>query len=96
MVGEVVGRIEEHDVIYILEKDILFCKNTTMPYKVMKSALLDSPIDRLHLKADLVMTVNCGVVQLACLTTSIENIKEINKNIKKIKKDGRKSISTKS
>ena len=81
----IVGKIEGHDVIYVPEKDILFCKNTTMPYKVMRLALLDSPVDRLELKSDLVMTVDHGIVQLACLTTTIENCIEINKQIKKVK-----------
>lgn len=90
----IVGKIEGHDVIYVPEKDILFCKNTTMPYQVMKAALLDNPIDRMELKKDLTMTVNEGIVQLACLTTNIENVKEINKNIKQIKKDGRRISKT--
>ncbi len=95
MKEEIVGKIEGYDVIYIPEKDILFCKNTTMPYKVMKAALLDSPIDRMELKKDLTMTVSEGIVQLACLTTNIENVKEINKNIKKIRNNGRRIIKTK-
>ena len=82
----IVGKIQDHDVIYVPEKDILFCKNTTMPYSVMRLALIDSPVDRLELKSDLVMTRGeNGVIQMACLTTNIENIKEINKQIKKIK-----------
>lgn len=85
----IVGKIESYDVIYVPEKDILFCKNTTMPYSVMRLALLDSPVDRMELKSDLVMTRTGDVVQLACLTTNIENIKEINKQIKKIKNERR-------
>jgi hypothetical protein len=95
MKEEIVGKIEGYDVIYLPEKDILFCKNTTMPYKVMKAALLDCPVDRLELKEKLTMTVSEGIVQLACLTTNIENVKEINKNITKIK-NGRRIIKTKS
>ena len=91
----IVGNIEGYDVIYILEKDILFCKNTTMPYKVMKSALLDDPLDRLELKKDLVMTKEGEIIRLACLTTNIKNCIEINKQIKKIKQNGRRISKTK-
>ena len=89
-----VGRIEGHDVIYVPERDILFCKNTTMPYKVMKAALLDDPTDRLELKKDLTMTRDGEIIRLACLTTNIENCIEINKKIKKIKQDGRRISKT--
>ena len=82
----IVGKIQDHDVIYVPEKDILFCKNTTMPYSVMCAALIDAPVDRLELKSDLVMTKSDnGIVQMACLTTNMENIREINKQIKKVK-----------
>ena len=90
----IVGKIQDHDVIYIPEKDILFCKNTTMPYSVMRAALIESPVDRLELKSDLIMTQSDnGIIQLACLTTNIENIKEINKQIKKVK-NGRRISKT--
>ena len=95
MSQEIVGKIEGYDVIYIPEKDLLFCKNTTMPYKVMKAALIDDPLDRLHLKEGLTMTKDGSVIHMACLTTNIENCIEINKKIKKIKQDGRRISKTK-
>jgi len=94
MTEVIVGKIQGHDVIYVPEKEMLFCKNTTMPYKVMRLALLDSPVDRLELKNDLVMTVDQGIVQLACLTTTIENCIEINKQIKKVRQNGRRISKT--
>lgn len=90
MSEEIVGKIEGYNVVYVPEKDILFCKNTTMPYKVMKGALIDSQIDRMVLKSDLIMTADQGIIRLGCLTTNIENIEEININIKKIKQNVRR------
>lgn len=95
MIKEIVGKIDEYDVLYLPEKDLIYCKNTTMPYSIMQEALIKSPLDRTELKKDLIVTINGESVQLACLTTTIENIKSINKNIKKIKTNGRRTIKTK-
>jgi hypothetical protein len=92
---EIVGKIEGYDVIYLPEKDLVFCKNTTMPYEAMKVSLFDNPLDRLKLKKDLTMTKDGCIVHMACLTTNIENCIEINKKIKKIKQDGRRISKTK-
>ena len=79
-----VGRIEEHDVIFVPEKDIVFCKNTAIPYNKLKEALFSS-IDKIELTSDLTMKKELGLIQLGCLTTTIENCKEINLNIKKVR-----------
>jgi len=94
MQEKIVGKIEGYDVIYLPEKDMLFCKNTTMPYKVMKAALIDDPLDRLNLKKGLTMTKDGSIIHLACLTTNIENCIEINKKNKKIKQNGRRISKT--
>lgn len=84
----VVGSIEDHDVIYVSEKDILFCKNTSVPYNKMRGVLIDREYDRCEIKNDLIATISdTGMVSLGCLTTTLENCIEINKEIKKIKKD---------
>lgn len=86
MSQEIVGKIDGYDVIYVSEKDIIFCKNTTLPYAMMKAALIDGMIDRLDLKEDLVMTIDGEIVRLACLTTTLENCRKINKKVNKFRK----------
>ena len=82
----VVGEIEGYDVLYIPERDIVFCKNTTIPYKVLKRILFEDTVDRVELKKDLMFYSNKNNISLGCLTTTLENCKLINKNIKKHKK----------
>ena len=90
----IVGEIEEFDVIYVPEKDVLFCKNTTIPYKRIKKAV-DSNIDKEELKSNLTMYIDRGSVQLGCLTTTLENIKQIDLNIKKVRKQNGEFIKNK-
>lgn len=85
MSQHIVGKIEHYDVIYVPEKDIIFCKNTTVPYKLMKAVLIDREMDRVEIKSDLVASINKEIVQLGCLSTTVENCESINKQIKKIK-----------
>lgn len=85
MSQHIVGEIEHYDVIYVPEKDIIFCKNTTVPYKLMKAVLIDREMDRVEIKSDLVASINKEIVQLGCLSTTVENCESINKQIKKIK-----------
>ena len=85
----IVGSIEGYDVIYLHKKDILFCKNTAVPYQKMKSAI-DNKIDREVIKNDLIMHIDDHGVQLGCLTTTLENCKKIDLKIKKIKENERR------
>lgn len=82
----VVGKIEEYDVYYLPEKDTIFCKNTAVPYDKMRIVLIERKYDRAQIKADLEAFIDGGLVELGCLTTTVENCEEINKNIKKIKR----------
>ena len=83
---EIVGKIQGHDVIYVPEKDLVFCKNSTIPYPHLKKVLFDKEIDCLKVREDLVVRVDQDIVTLGCLTTTLENCRLINKNIKKVKK----------
>lgn len=83
--SEIVGKIEGFDVLYIPEKDVLFCKNTTVPYKHMKQLLIDREVDRAEIKNEMMATIDSNIVTLGCLTTSLENCENINKEIKKFK-----------
>ena len=42
-------------------------------------------MDRVEIKSDLVASINKEIVQLGCLSTTVENCESINKQIKKIK-----------
>lgn len=81
-----VGKIEEHPVLYLPEKDLLYCKKVVFPYKTLEEALIESTLERIEIKEDFIITKKGNSIQLACLTTSISNITLINKNIKKYKK----------
>lgn len=92
MSKHVVGNIEGYDVVYVDDRDTLFCKNTTMPYQVMKR-LVQSSIDRQPLKADLVYHRDGFLITLGCLTTTMEHCNEIIKIVTQINKlDGTKRI----
>lgn len=81
-----VGEIQGHDVLYIPEKDIVFCKNTTLPLpKVLET--LRSPLDRVEIpNKNMVVLLSESRIEFGCLTTDRENIKSIYKQIQKIKK----------
>ena len=81
-----VGQIQDYDVFYLPERDLVFCKNTVIPYPQLKEVLLDKSLSKYEFKEDIIMTrATSDIIQLACLTTNIENIKQINNQIKKIK-----------
>lgn len=85
-----VGQIEDQEVIYIPEKDVIFCKNTVVPYNVIR-LLLKSSSSREELpEKNLVITKNSSNVSLGCLNTTMSNIWTIDKNIKNIKSSWKK------
>ena len=82
----IVGKVQAHDVYYLPERDLVFCKNTVIPYTKLKEVLLEDLVDKYTFKEDVIMTRAAeSIIQFACLTTNIENIKEINNQIKKIR-----------
>lgn len=82
----IVGKIEHHDVLYLPEKDLVYCKNTVFPYKLMEEHLIKSSLDKIKIKEDFVITKHGNSIKLSCLNTTLNNIKNINKNIKKWQK----------
>lgn len=80
-----VGQIEDQEVIYIPEKDILFCKNTAVPYKAIRPLLKSSSCREELAEKNLIITKNGSNVSLGCLNTTMSNIWAIDKNIKNIK-----------
>ncbi len=85
----IVGKIEEYDVIYIAEKDIVFCKNTVIPYQIVKDAFSKS-LSRQQLKEDLYYTNDGFIITLGCLSTTTKEFKKFIKNIEKIKLDAKR------
>lgn len=81
----VVGQIEGHDVLYMPEKDYVFCKNTVLPLHIMLEALRNNA-DRVEVpEKNLVIKLSEATVDMGCLTTTKENLYSIKKNISKIK-----------
>lgn len=79
----IVGKIEHHDVLYLPEKDLVYCKNTVFPYKLMEEHLIKSSCDRIKIKEDFIITKQQSSIKLSCLNTTSSNIININKNIKR-------------
>ena len=82
----VVGTIEGYDVIYIEQRDTIYCKNTAVPFKVIER-IIKGNMDRDEIpEKNLVITKDNGTVSLGCLTTTMENCLNIRRSIYKIKK----------
>lgn len=74
---QIVGNIQEYDVIYVPEKRILFCKNTAVPYDLLKEAVYGD-MDRYNIpQKNLVIRKSGEIIEFGCLTTTIENAKNI-------------------
>mgnify|MGYP006908983142 CR=1 FL=1 len=91
----IVGEVEGYPVIYIEEKDTIFCKNTAVKYSLLKR-LYDSPFSREKIEEkSLTITKEehfvFGIawidhfVTFGCLTTTKEYCQTVIKNINKIK-----------
>lgn len=86
----IVGNIEGNEVIYIEEKDIVFCKNTVLPYKIAKKAF-QTPLSKQQLKEDLYYTNDGFNITLGCLNTTNREYQTIIKNIEKIKLNAKRN-----
>ena len=76
-----VGRIEDYPVIYVPEKKLVFCKNTIVPLDEMKKILHSGTSKHRIERANLPITKFANTIELGCLTTTISNLKEIEKQI---------------
>lgn len=85
-----VGTIQGYDVIYVKERDQVFCKNTSVSFSLIKKLVFSNSIRENIPEKNLVITKDNNNVTLGCLVTTISNLKEISKNIKKIKNDWKK------
>lgn len=82
----VVGNINGYDVIYGIEKDIVFCKNTCVSYKILKDTFKGS-LNRVQLKDDLYFIKDDFIITLGCLSLTSAEYKQIINKIEKIKLD---------
>ena len=81
----VVGQIQGYDVIYIPEKDYVFCKNTVLPLQIMLN-VLKCKTDRIEVPdKNLTIKISYSKVDMGCLTTTKENLISIKKIISKLK-----------
>ena len=79
-----VGKIEGHDVLYIPEKHIVFCKNTAVPVPLLEG-ILDSSLSKHNIpEKNLTITKHNGVIKLGCLCTTESNLFKIRKTIQLI------------
>ena len=82
----IVGEVEGYPVIYIEEKDTIFCKNTAVKYSLLKR-LYDSPFSREKIEEkSLTITKEEHFVTFGCLTTTKEYCQTVIKNINKMNK----------
>lgn len=80
-----VGKIGIYDVLYIPEKDIIFCKNTTIKYPLIRK-IIKSSLDRTEIpEKELVIIKDSNIIHLGCLTTTLENCENISREIRKYK-----------
>lgn len=78
----ILGSIQGYDVIYIPEKDILFCKNTAVKRKWIEDAL-NSNLARIKIEEkDLVITKDKNLITLGCLHLTKQQAIEILNKIK--------------
>lgn len=84
--SEIVGVIEGYDVIYVPEKDVLFCKNTSVKFPVIERIIKYSTEEKNEIpEKNLTITKDNGIIHLGCLTTTIDNCLNIRRKVRQIK-----------
>ncbi len=81
---QVVGNIDGNDVIYNTEDETVFCKNTELPYKLLRK-VFDSSLNRVKIKDDLYYIDHGFNMSIGCLKLDKNKYKEMINNIEKIK-----------
>lgn len=80
-----VGEIQGYDVLYVPEKDVIFCKNTTLSFPLIERIVRGS-MDRTSIpEKELVIIKDDNVVHFGCLTTTMQNCLDIRKQVNKLK-----------
>lgn len=85
-----VGKIQGYPVLYIPSRRLLFCKNTIVPLDKMKEVLRSNTAKHRIERSNLSITKFGGTIELGCLTTTIDNLKSIEKYINEREHDNHK------
>lgn len=80
-----VGEIQNYDVIYIPERNQIFCKNTAVNFPIIERIIRGSTMRETIPEKDLTITKDMGIVTLGCLTTTMENCLDIMRKVNKLK-----------
>ena len=80
-----VGEINGNDVIYIPEKDIIFCKNTAVKFPIIERIIRGRNDKGEIPEKNLTVIKDGGIVHLGCLTTTMENCLDIRRSVNKLK-----------
>ena len=80
-----VGEISGYDVIYIPERNQIFCKNTAVNFSTIERIIRGSTMRDTIPEKDLTITKDMGIVTLGCLTTTMENCLSIRRKVNKLK-----------
>ena len=84
--SKVVGSIDGYDVIYVEGKNVIFCKNTALPFPLIKRIIRGGLCRETIEEKNLTITQDGSIIQLGCLTTTRENCEAIIKEVNKINK----------
>ena len=80
-----VGEINGNEVIYISEKDVIFCKNTVVKFPIIERIIKNGEDKGEIPEKNLTITKDNGIVHLGCLTTTMENCLDIRRRVNKLK-----------
>jgi hypothetical protein len=80
-----VGEIQGNDVIYIPERNQIFCKNTSLNFSLIERIINSNTMRESIPEKNLVVTKDQGIVTLGCLTTTMENCLRIRRSVIKLK-----------
>lgn len=81
-----VGEIQGYDVLYVPERNQIFCKNTAVNFSLIERIIRGSTIRESIPEKELTITKEGSVVTLGCLTTTMKNCLSIRQNVNKINK----------
>ena len=80
-----VGEIQNYDVIYVPERNQIFCKNTAVNFSIIERIIRGSTMRETIPEKDLTITKDMGIVTLGCLTTTMKNCLDIMRKVNKLK-----------
>lgn len=84
-----VGEIQGYPVQYVQEKDMVFCKNTVCKVSDLEKAIFSSLSREYIEEKDLSIIKDQSVIYFGCLTTSMNNVLEIRRKIKQLKRNSK-------